>query len=216
MISEAGEVQDGFDAVLVDGQYPSDVANLTPPAISGSPVVGQTLTASPGTWNLAATTFHYQWFAGTTPVGADAPTYSPTAADVGKAIKVTVTGSVAGLGSAAATSAPTAAVTATAVTPPPPPPPALKQIANLKLPVIKGTLEVGRRARVTTGRWSPAEVDLTYRWFVGGKRIAKSDQRKLVLKEKWVGQRLRVKVVAKADGYLTTKVLTQRSAKIKS
>ena len=92
VISEAGEVQDGFDAVLEDGQYPSDVANLTPPAISGSPIVGQTLTTSPGTWNLAATTFHYQWFAGTTPVGADAPTYSPTAADVGKTIKVTVSG----------------------------------------------------------------------------------------------------------------------------
>ena len=92
VISEAGEVQDGFDAVLEDGQYPSDVANLTPPAISGSPVVGQTLTASPGTWNLAATTFHYQWFAGTTPVGADAPIYSPTAADVGKTINVTVVG----------------------------------------------------------------------------------------------------------------------------
>ena len=156
---------------------------------------------------------HYQWFAGTTPVGAGAPTYSPTAADVGKTITVTVVGSVAGLGSAAATSAPTAAVTATAVTPPPPP--ALEQIANLKLPVIKGTLEAGRRARVTTGRWNPAEVDLTYRWFVGGKRIAKSDNRKLLLKEKWVGKRLRVKVVATADGYLKSTVVTQRSAKIK-
>jgi protocatechuate 3,4-dioxygenase beta subunit len=213
VLSEAGEVQNGFDAVLEDGQYPSDVANLMPPTISGSPVVGQTLTASPGTWNLAATTFHYQWFAGTTPVGSGTPAYSPTAADVGKTITVTVVGSVAGLGSAAATSAPTAPVTGTSVTPPPPPAP--KQIANLKLPVIKGTLEAGRRARVTTGRWSPSEVDLTYRWFVGGKSIAKSDHRKLVLKEKWVGKRLKVKVVATADGYLKSMVVTQRSAKIK-
>ncbi len=215
VVTEKGEVQNGFDAVLVDGQYPSEVENLTPPAISGSPTVGQTLTASPGTWNLAATTFHYQWFAGTTPVGTDTPIYAPQAADVGKTITVTVVGSVAGLGSAAATSAPTAAVTG-ASTPPLPPPPGAKQVANLKLPVIKGTLEVGRRARVTTGLWSPAVVDLTYRWFVGGKRIAKSDKRKLELKEKWVGKRLRVKVIAKADGYLTTTVLTQRSAKIKS
>ena len=68
---------------------------------------------------------------------------------------------------------------------------------------------------MTAGLWSPATVDLTYRWFVGGKRIAKSDKRKLELKEKWVGKRLRVKVIAKADGYLTTTVLTRRSAKIK-
>ena len=38
VISEAGEVLTGYDAVLEDGQYPSDVENLTPPAISGSPV----------------------------------------------------------------------------------------------------------------------------------------------------------------------------------
>ena len=35
-----------------------------------------------------------------------------------------------------------------------------------------------------------------------------------MLKEKWVGKRLRVKVVAKADGYLKATVFTQRSPKI--
>lgn len=215
VVTDKGQVLEGYDAVLEEGQYPFAVENLTAPSISGSPVVGQTLTATPGTWNLAATTFHYQWWAGTTPVGTDLPTYSPTAADVGKTITVTVLGSVAGLGSAAATSAPTAAVTGGAVQQQPPPPPAALHVVNLKLPVIKGTLEVGRRARVTPGQWNPTDVTLTYKWFVGGKRIVKADKRKVTLKEKWVGKRLKVVVVAKAGGYLATKVTTQRSSKIK-
>ena len=214
VVTDKGQVLEGYDAVLEEGQYPSAVENLTAPSISGSAVVGQTLTATPGTWNLAATTFRYQWWAGTTPVGADLPTYSPTAADVGKTITVTGVGSVAGLGSAAATSAPTAAVTGGAV-PQQPTPPAALHVVNLKLPVIKGTLEVGRRARVTPGRWNPADVTLTYQWFVGGKRIVKADKRKVTLKEKWVGKRLKVVVVAKAGSYLATKVTTQRSSKIK-
>jgi hypothetical protein len=38
--------------------------------------------------------------------------------------------------------------------------------------------------------------------------------RTLLLKEKWVGQRLTVKVTAKADGYLKSAVVTKRSVQI--
>ena len=220
VVTSAGQVLEGYDAVLVRDQYPNEVENVTAPAITGNPVVGQALTASPGTWNLTATTFRYQWFAGSTPVGTNAPTYAPTAADVGKAITVTVLGSVAGIGSAAATSAPTAAVTAPPAPPtpptPPPPTPTQQKVVNVEKPVIKGTIEVGHRARVTAGRWTPAAVTLSYKWFVDGERIANAVKRTLLLKEKWVGQRLRVKVTAKADGYLKSAVVTKRSVTIAS
>jgi 5-hydroxyisourate hydrolase-like protein (transthyretin family) len=214
-VTSAGQVLEGYDAVLVRDQYPDEVQNLTPPTISGSPVVGQTLTASPGTWNLAATTYQYQWLAGTTPVGGNSPTYTPTAADVGKTISVVVTGAVAGIGSATAQSVATAPVTApVTTTPPPPPPPAAKKVLLVKKPVIKGSLVVGTKARVTAGQWNPADVTLSYQWFVDGDRIAHAVNRKLMLKEKWVGERLTVKVVAKADGYLKSVVVTKRSPKI--
>jgi hypothetical protein len=220
VVTSAGQVLEGYDAVLVRDQYPNEVENVTAPAITGNPVVGLPLTASPGTWNLGATTFRYQWFAGSTPVGTNAPTYAPTPADVGKAITVTVLGSVAGIGSAAATSAPTAAVTAPpAPTTPPTPPsptPTQKKVVNVERPVIKGTIEVDHRARVTAGQWTPAAVTLSYTWFVDGERIANAVKRKLLLKEKWVGQRLTVKVTAKADGHLKAAVVTQRSVKIAS
>ena len=96
----------------------------------------------------------------------------------------------------------------------PPPPPAAKKVALVKRPAIKGSLEAGSKARVTAGKWTPADVQLSYRWYVGGKLVAKAHGAKLLLKEKWVGKRLRAKVVAKADGYLKVAVLTKRSARI--
>ena len=123
---------------------------------------------------------------------------------------------MAGIGSAAATSAPTAAVTAPPAppTPPTPPTPTQKKVVNVEKPVIKGTIAVGHRARVTAGQWTPAAVTLSYKWFVDGDRIANAVKRKLLLKEKWVGLRLTVRVIAKADGYLKSVVVTKRSAKI--
>ena len=212
VVTNAGQVVSGYDAVLERGQYDNEVQNLSLPAITGTPAVGKPLTASPGTWNLKGTTFHYQWLAGTTPVGTDSATYTPTAADVGKRVSVRVTGSVAGIGSATAQSGATAPVTGTAVVPPPPP--AAKKVVLVKRPAIKGSLEAGTKARVTAGKWSPADVQLSYRWYVGGKLVAKAHGAKLLLKEKWVGKRLQAKVVAKADGYLKASALTKRSAPI--
>lgn len=92
--------------------------NTVPPAIAGTAQVGQTLTASPGTWTGAPTSFAYQWqrcdAAGANCVdipGATAATYVVTAADVGFTLRVRVTASNAA-GSAAATSPPTPVVIA--------------------------------------------------------------------------------------------------------
>ncbi|MGH6811321.1 MAG: hypothetical protein ACREDM_02940, partial [Methylocella sp.] len=65
--------------------------NTAIPMISGTAKVGQTLTASPGAWTNAPTSFAYQWNrAGAAITGAVSPAYVPVAADVGNALTVSV------------------------------------------------------------------------------------------------------------------------------
>ena len=72
------------------------IASTAAPAISGQARIGQTLTASQGTWSGNPTSFHYQWLrcdaggSNCTPVGTDAATYALTDADVGSTIRVDV------------------------------------------------------------------------------------------------------------------------------
>lgn len=90
--------------------------SLTPPTVTGTAQVGQTLTATPGTWNSAALTFGYQWqdcdATGTTctPIaGATASTYVLQPTDANQTVRVVVTGTNP-YGAASANSAVTAVV----------------------------------------------------------------------------------------------------------
>jgi hypothetical protein len=73
------------------------------PTISGTKAVGQTLTANPGTWTPAVDSSTYTWWRANTATGkyatiagATTATYTLQSADLGKFIKVTVTGTKAG------------------------------------------------------------------------------------------------------------------------
>jgi len=85
------------------GSTPSAPVNTVLPAITGSPTVDSTLTASTGTWTGSPTSFAYQWKADGANVGTNANTYVPVTGDVGKNITCTVAATNAG-GSTAATS----------------------------------------------------------------------------------------------------------------
>jgi hypothetical protein len=78
--------------------------NTAPPSIFGFAAEGQVLTASTGSWSGNPTSFAYQWKAAASNVGANANTYVPSSADLGKLITVTVTASNTA-GSASATAA---------------------------------------------------------------------------------------------------------------
>jgi uncharacterized protein YdbL (DUF1318 family) len=81
------------------------------PTISGTRKVAYTLTAVPGTWSPAPTTFTYQWYrSGVAISGATARTYKLTSLDKGKYVKVRVTGTRSGYLTKAVYSAQTAAI----------------------------------------------------------------------------------------------------------
>lgn len=74
------------------GMAPGAPVNLTKPVISGSPVVGATLTASTGTWTGSPTSYSYQWKEnGVNIPDATNSSFVLTVNQAGDAITVTVT-----------------------------------------------------------------------------------------------------------------------------
>jgi large repetitive protein len=140
---------------------PAPPAPSGPPAISGTPQQGQTLSVSNGTWTGNPTSFSYAWEdcdgSGancTTITGATSSSYTPMAADVGGTIVAQVTAKNPG-GQNSATSA-----AAGPVLPPSP------TIGN-QLPVIGGgTPQQGHTLNVTDGNWnnSATSLSFTYEW----------------------------------------------------
>ena len=112
---KAGYTSGSATAAAVTISGTATLTNTTAPTITGSPVVGQTLTSSTGAWSVTPDSYTYQWSGAGTPIsGATASTYVPVTGDIGNALTVTVTAVKSGYTSASATSAATAAVAAAA------------------------------------------------------------------------------------------------------
>jgi hypothetical protein len=88
------------------------LTNAVVPTITGTPTVGQTLTAGNGTWSATPDSYTYVWRRGGVAIsGATSSTYVVVSGDIGATITVTVTAIKAGYVSGSATSAATATVT---------------------------------------------------------------------------------------------------------
>lgn len=149
----------------VESNHTNVVGSVTPPAntalptISGSPVVGATLTASNGTWEgTAPITYAYQWLRCNSS-GSNCSSHSKgtnqtltvVSGDLNNTIRVRVTATNGG-GSAQAQSAQTAVITAATLT-------------NTAAPVLSGTPKQGETLSVTTGTWTgTAPITYTYAW----------------------------------------------------
>ncbi|MRK01064.1 hypothetical protein GEV27_05970 [Aeromicrobium sp. S22] len=153
-----GEV---IDIEIKLGPAPA-VAGSTP-TITGTPQVGQQLTADPGTWGPAGVELAYQWLANGAPIeGATQATYTPSIEDATKTIAVRVTGTLAHHTTTAKTSAATAPVSKPAVAG--------------STPTITGTPQVGQQLTADPGTWGPAGVELAYQWLANGAPIEGATQ----------------------------------------
>jgi uncharacterized repeat protein (TIGR01451 family) len=132
-------------------------ASSSPPTINNTtPIVGQVLTASPGSWvGTPAPSFSYQWFRAATPVGS-AQQYTVVQADAGQTLFVRVTGTNTA-GSASADSAATAQVAG---------PPFNTGDSGTVLPSIPGNPTVGQAVTAVNGTWGgwPVPTTFTYQW----------------------------------------------------
>ena len=134
-------------------------ANTTPPAISGTTTLGQTLSAAKGSWTGTPTSYSYQWRdcdtsgANCTNIsGATSGSYVLTSNDVGGTLRVVVTATSGG-GSTPATSAQTAVIQGLPAAP-----------TNTTLPSISGTTTQGQTLTGAKGSWTGTPTSYSYQW----------------------------------------------------
>jgi hypothetical protein len=139
---------------------PPPPVNTALPAIAGTPIEGQTLTASSGGWSGTPTSFAYQWQdcnvtggSCANVAGATVSSYTLGAADVGHTVRVLVTASNAGGGTSASSAA---TIPVTGIPPLPP--------VNTGAPVLSGSAVEGQTMSVSTGTWTGSPTSFAYQW----------------------------------------------------
>jgi hypothetical protein len=182
-------------ATVAAAPAPAAFTTVPTPTVSGTPKVGTPLIAATGTWAPVPTTFSYRWFVANIAVtGATASTYTPVAADVGKRITVTVTGSRTGYTTAAKTSAASAAVVAAPVTTP-------STFTTVPTPTLSGTTQVGSTLTAAPGTWAPVPTTFSYRWFVANVAVSGATASTYAPVAADVGKRITVTVTGARSGY---------------
>jgi Zn-dependent metalloprotease len=173
------------------------------PRISGTPALGQTLTAAPGSWSPVETALAFQWLRNGVPIaGASSSTYVATSADLGTALSVRVSGTRAGYTPTSATSAATSRVVAGRITP--------------GKPSIRGSANVGTRLRATSTAWAPSGVALRYQWLRNGKPIRKATKATYQLVAADRAKKISVTVTGTRSGYQTKAATSKATGKVKA
>ena len=171
-----------------------DVAltNKKAPTVTGTVQVGNTLTATPGTWSSTPDAYTYQWFAdGQAINGATASTLNLGPGKVGQQISVQVAASAQGYASAIATSAVTNEV-------------APGEIATVAEPVVSGEALVGSALTATRGSYDPGSTTKTVQWLSNGQPIAGATAWTLRLTPDQAGTVVRAVVSVSRAGYEPT------------
>jgi len=211
-VEVTGTLTPGYDPATLDSASTAAVAadwvTAGTVAITGTPTVGQPLTATTSGWSPSAVVLTYQWTANGVNVGTNAPTYTPTPADftAGAVISVQVVGNYTDpvSGAAYAASAPATATVAGNA------PVAAAPFTTAPVPVITGTPQAGQTLTADTGTWSPAAT-LTYQWYSDGNLLVNASDATLPLTDAEVGHQISVVVTGVSEGYVTT---AQQSAMV--
>lgn len=134
------------------------------PQVTGTPIAGQTLTATAGSWTNGPVSYTYEWLRdgialpGATEVtAATQATYAVEAADAGHEIAVrVVAGNAKGAGAPATSTARRIAAVP----------------ASTAVPGVQGTAAVGSTLTATTGQWTAEPTSFARQWLRDGAPVA--------------------------------------------
>jgi hypothetical protein len=132
----------------------------------------------------------YTWKRGETTVGT-AASYTPTSADVGASLTVTVTGTKSGYVTATRSSEPTAAV-------------ALGTLTTVTS-TITGTAKVGKTLTAVHGTWGPGTVSFAYQWYDGTTAISGATAATYSVPASRSGHSLHVAITGSKAGYTSVR-----------
>lgn len=181
------------------GRVQGVIQSVEPPTTSGEPRVGQTLTATSGTWSPSPATTRFQWSAdGTDIAGATSPSLVLGPELVGRTITVRVTAARPDHVEAVATSAPTTPV-------------APGDLTLTSASRLAGRARAKETIRVQVGAVDPTATTVLVRWLVGGSPVKGETGRSLELRRKWVGDQVRAEVTYQREGYVD---LPERTASV--
>ena len=170
------------------------------PSVTGGTSVGNTLTALPGTWN-AGVALAYQWLRdGANISGATNASYSIQPTDLGHALSVRVTGSLAGYTTVAKTSNSTASIVAAVLT-------------STPVPTTSGTAKVASTLTAAPGTWD-AGVKLAYQWLRDGAIISGATSPTYSTQAADLGRKLTVRVTGSLAGFVTVEKTSAETATI--
>lgn len=164
-------------------------ATTAPTLSSATARAGDTLTTTAGEYSITDTAQSVQWLSdGVAISGANAPSYTIPAAQVGKALSARVTATKVGYEDVVTVLGPTSAV-------------AKGQFTTTISAAIGGNYAVGQSLNVSSGTYSSTGVTETYRWTADGSDLSGATAAALELTPALLGKTIGVKVTAAKPGY---------------
>ncbi|MFE6253655.1 FG-GAP-like repeat-containing protein [Agromyces sp. NPDC057865] len=174
-------------------------ASVSTPTVSGSAVVGSTLTVA-ATSDTPGVSLAYEWLADGSPLaGASGPSLELRAGHLGKVFTARVTASAPGYATVSKDSGPTGAVAAGTLT--------------TARPTISGSAVTGSTLSASPGTWISG-TSYAYQWFAGGVAVGGATGSTLKLTAAHAGTSITVQVTGTKPGYATAATTSTPTAKV--
>jgi hypothetical protein len=175
--------------------YGDLITTSSKPTLSGSNVVGASLSVNPGYWDEGVS-FQYQWRRNSVPIpGETNPSLTLTQADAGNRISVTLTGTKPGVENVVQYSEDSETISG-------------GLLQNTSVPRVTGTTRVGSSLAVDPGSWD-AGVSFEYQWSRSGIPISGATQSTFTLSEADAGQNMSVSIIGSKPYFIPVSLQSQ-------